>query len=149
MNPPSRVPYNDGLSLDLDHETPDNRSQDFDWAELERRLGEASSDEADLEKAGEILRLGFKWALEADCLSGKKFAKKFSRRMVALMWVIDPGYFSGEKLHPSLSQLARNMGIDKVVLSRNAASVTRTFGIKNRFQHAHGGKLKGGDDGTA
>jgi len=47
------------------------------------------------------------------------------RRLVAFVWAVAPAYFKGE---PSLSHLARRMGIHKVILSRHSAEVTTRRG---------------------
>jgi hypothetical protein len=61
-------------------------------------------------------------------------AERIGRRVIAAMWVINPGLFDGT---PSLTTLAKRIGMDHTGLSRLVAEVTRELGIKNRAQ-AHG-----------
>lgn len=60
--------------------------------------------------------------------------EKIGRRVVAMWWAVNPGYFDGS---PSLSSLAKRLGMDDSGLSRLTAELTRAFGVHNRAQ-AHG-----------
>ena len=91
--------------------------------------------ESDYLKLVKALRAIFRFILSAERgTKGEKLGKLASRRLLALLWVIDPAFFSDS---PSLSALAARVGVHKMSLSKHAAQVGKTFGVKNRFQHAH------------
>ena len=121
--------------FDEQHAPDDGEATDFDWSGLLARMGEGGDmEEADFARLGAALRSVFEWLIDGEDVIGKRFGQKATRKLVAMLWVIDPAYFGAS---PSLSQLARKMGVDKVVLSRPSAKVSRKFGVRNRFQTAH------------
>ena len=117
-----------------EHEdTLDARTYDFDWADLERRLGEAEEqlEDRDFAALGSALQSIIEWIIE-----GADFAKldadaHVGRRAIALS--LNPDYFEGVSLTP----LANRLGLHKAILSAQAAEARRKFRIKNRGQ-AHG-----------
>ena len=116
-------------------DTLDARTYDFDWADLERRLGEAEDqlEDRDFAALGSALQSIIEWIIE-----GADFAKldadaHVGRRAIALFWTLNPDYFEGV----SLTALANRLGLHKAILSAQAAEARRKFGIKNRGQ-AHG-----------
>ncbi len=99
--------------------------------------GEAPEADAPDERAAQLNRL-LEWFTTPAAL--RYFGPTFERRIVALMWTVNPAVFKGK----SLSMLARDMGITKQALSRYAAMASRVFGIRNRAQFAHGGRWRPG-----
>jgi hypothetical protein len=116
-------------------EAEDNRSTEFDWEGLSALLGESPDmSPGDYARATVVLQAVLKWLVQDERGKGRRFGTKALRRLVAFLWAVDPAYFKEE---PSLSELARKMGIHKVILSRHSAEVTKRFQVSNRFQHAH------------
>src|SRR5580700_10249963 len=82
---------------------------DFDLAEVERQLGEASDTEPDYEALGKIVQRLFKWVAAVEL--GKTNAEAMvGRRFLAMAWVTNPGLFKGS---PSASKLAECLGIKR------------------------------------
>lgn len=118
-------------------EPTEPHSADFDWDELEKRLGEheepAERQYADLSRA---LKEILDWILDIDL--GKDNADKIiGRRVIALAWVIDPSRFGGA----SVRKLSARLGFTAPVLSSITAEVSRKFRISNKFQ-SHDSKHK-------
>ena len=119
----------------------DDQSYDFDWPMLYERLGEAEDIAGD-EEARERLALALKTVLqfivEGCDLARPNAPDVICRRCIALLWTVSPAYFSDS---PSLTTLAKKLGITKAALSHYAAGSRREFGVRNRAQ-AHGSNFK-------
>src|SRR6266496_5402398 len=119
-----------------EHEdTLDARTYDFDWADLERRLGEAEEqlEDRDFAALGSALQSIIEWIIEGADFTKLDADAHVGRRAIALFWTLNPDYFDGV----SLTTLANRLGLHKAILSAQAAAARRKFGIKNRGQ-AHG-----------
>lgn len=113
---------------------------DFDWGELERLLGEAGNlQESDRELLGDVLHRIIAWMVASP--PGKIRLNPIGRKIVALAWVLNPGFFDGK----SLSQIARESGLDRRRLSDHAAEVSRHFKIRRHGQ-SHGWNFKPSDN---
>ena len=113
----------------------DARTYDFDWADLERRLGEAEEqlEDRDFAALGPALESIIEWIIEGADFTKLDANAHVGRRAIALFWALNPDYFEGV----SLTALANRLGLHKAILSAQAAGARRKFGIKNRGQ-AHG-----------
>ncbi len=113
----------------------DARTSDFDWADLERRLGEAGEqlEDRDFAALGSALQSIIEWIIEGADFTKLDADAHVGRRAIALFWTLNPDYFDGV----SLTTLANRLGLHKAILSAQAAEARRKFGIKNRGQ-AHG-----------
>src|SRR5688572_14132600 len=89
--------------------------QEFDWPGLYGLLGEAQEDlgERDYESLKAALGVLCQWVLDTD-LNRPGFEATVGRRLVGLLWTINPAYFEGS---PSLSQLAKQFHVHKSTLS--------------------------------
>ena len=119
-----------------EHEdTLDARTYHFDWADLERRLGEAEEqlEDRDFAALGSALQSIIEWIIEGADFTKLDADAHVGRRAIALFWTLNPDYFEGV----SLTTLANRLGLHKAILSAQAAEAYRKFGIKNRGQ-AHG-----------
>src|SRR5881296_960486 len=119
-----------------EHEdTLDARTYDFDWADLEPRLGEAEEEleDRDFAALGSALQSIIEWIIEGADFTKLDADAHVGRRAIALFWTLNPDYFEGV----SLTALANRLGLHKAILSAQAAEARRKFGIKNRGQ-AHG-----------
>jgi hypothetical protein len=116
-----------------------NQTTDFDWDRLYELLGEAEQEveERDYDKLTFAIRRLLEFML-ADDLRHPKAERNIVRRVVALAWTLNPGYFEGS---PSLTEVAHMMGLNKVTLSEHTAEVRRVFGVRNRAQ-SHGWNFK-------
>ena len=111
---------------------------DFDLAEVERRLGEASDTRPDYDALGKIVQRLFKWVTAIEL--GKPNAEiMVGRRFLAMAWVTNPNLFEGS---PSASKLAECLGITrKADFWELTGEVSRILGITNRSQK-HGWNRK-------
>ena len=116
-------------------DTSDARTYDFDWAALERRLGEAEEqlEDRDFAAVGSALQSIIEWIVQRADFSKLDVDAHVGRRAIALFWTLNPDYFEGV----SLTALANRLGLHKAILSAQAAEARRKFGIKDRG-HAHG-----------
>ncbi len=129
------------VSPDLD--PLDSHSADFDWGGLMQRLGEF--DDREIDRGAEAFRVLVTWLI-APGQRTRGTAKSIAQRTVVAGWVLSPALFEGS---PSLTRLAKQMGIHKVILSRHAAAFSKRFGIRNRAQRAHDwrpGRKGGGNE---
>lgn len=122
-------------------------STPFDYAEVEKRLGELPEDDPAVygsERMAHALRIILSWITRRGMFarrgvkSGGRWARAVGRRTIALAWVVDPSTFEGT---PSLSALEAQGEMPSKALSRYAAEATATFGIRNRIQK-HGWNRK-------
>jgi len=107
----------------------------FDWADLERRLGEAEKqlEDRDFATLGSALQSIIEWIIQEADFTKLDADAHVGRRAIALFWTLNPDYFEGV----FLTTLANRLGLHKAILSAQAAEARRKFGIKNRAQ-AHG-----------
>jgi hypothetical protein len=104
---------------------------DFDLAEVERRLGEASDTVPDYAELAKVVHRLLKWVAAIDL--GKPNAEAVvGRRFLAMAWVTNPELFEGS---PSASKLAESLGIKrKADFWELTGEVSRILGITNRSQ---------------
>ncbi|MGH7939879.1 MAG: hypothetical protein ACREFR_02255 [Limisphaerales bacterium] len=103
---------------------------DFDLAEVERRLGEAS-EEPDYESLGKLVHRLFRWVAGVE-IGRAKAEAMVGRRFLAMAWVTNPDLFSGS---PSASKLAETLGIRrKADFWELTGEASRALGITNRSQ---------------
>lgn len=115
---------------------------DFDWAALEEGLDAHQLQASEFERLGDALHTLLDWIIPRN-IAPATLEKVVARRAIALAWCISPAYFEGS---PSLTRLAAEIGVNKVLLSRHTADVRRRFGVSNRSQ-AHGWNFeRGGSD---
>src|SRR5579884_3318883 len=124
--------------------------EDFDWGDLERRLGEATTDESgelveltaeDFRRICKSLLALLGWAV-APTLRKRKTAKPsaiIARRVVAMAWVMCPELFSADgKQKRSLKEVADSLKLHKAVLSEETSEFSKQFKFRNQFQIGHG-----------
>lgn len=106
---------------------------DFDWEELERRLGEVKTESGmeDLKPIGKAIHKLLAWVVSGQLRQGDAGARRVARRMIALAWVIDPELFGTQT---SLADLARHLGIHKMLLSNHASEFSARFHVHNKQQ---------------
>jgi hypothetical protein len=107
----------------------DANGQGFDWQQLYQRLGEdASSAENDRKLAEAVVRL-----LEVLVSKTDKpmHPQSVGLRVIALAWVLNPGYFDGS---PSLRELAERCRVKPATLGRFTGEVSRFIRWRNRAQ---------------
>ena len=114
-------------------------SQDFEWNELERLLGEAETlTDEDREKLVHVFITIFQWAVEST--PRKIDLQRIGLKLTALAWVISPRYFHSS---PSARKLAQLAGVRKSKLSEACVAASKRFGLYNRPQrHGRGSKPK-------
>ena len=107
----------------------DAPDQGFDWDALYKRLGEDLRDGKVDERLEDLLiRLlqllvpEFRNRIQPDSVG---------LRLIALAWVLNPGYFDGA---PSLRELARRCGVSAVALARHTGRYSRLIRWRNRGQ---------------
>lgn len=117
---------------------------DFDLDAVEAAFGEQGLSSTDRDKLARALAFILDWLLKVD-LSRHDALKSIGRRAVAMAWVLDPERFKcGNKLQsPSLTSLARQLGMTAANLSPDAADFSRITSLSNRFQ-GHDWKNKKG-----
>lgn len=109
-------------------------SAEFDFEEVERALGEATSD---LEP-GDNARLGVALRRLAMFIlrpreRGQLCANEIGRRFAALAWLVDPGLVGGK----SLSKLAKELQSSLSAASRESVEARRTFNLPGNAFSAH------------
>ena len=68
--------------------------------------------------------------------NGNRFpSRSISMRVVAFAWALNPSLFGDDG--PSMSVITKRLGLNRRLLSRYAAEVSKLFAIRNRIQHAH------------
>ena len=84
-----------------EHEdTLDGRTYDLDWADLERRLGEAEEqlEDRDFAAHGSALQSIIEWIIEGADFTKLDADAHVGRRAIALFWTLNPDYFEGVSL---------------------------------------------------
>lgn len=108
----------------------DARNQDFEWDELLERLSEdARAEQTDKSLAQTVRRLI--QILVPVYEKRRLWAKSLGLRLIALAWVLDPGYFEGS---PSLAELARRANVTPAKLAHHAGRFSRLLGWRHRGQ---------------
>lgn len=115
------------------------QSADFDWPSLYEVLGEAQSElpERDYDALGKALHELIKWLTRGQ-IEEARYETVIGRRVIGLAWVMNPGFFDG---NPSLTKLAKALGMKAPDLCEHTTSVTKAFGLMNKAQ-AHGWNRK-------
>lgn len=107
--------------------------QDFDYEQVYRDLDaglEVDWQDDDLnEKLVQFARRILEYVVDTELAEGAD--RRIGRRLLTLAWVINPALFPGS---PSLTSLARSIGVDAGTLARLSSEASRTFGITNRAQ---------------
>jgi hypothetical protein len=130
----TRLSHNDECA----YEDADGASTDFDYAEVSRALGEIKHDIGP-ERFGELavgLRRLMDFLVRVD-FNREGFEKIITRRLLAVIWTINPGLLGGK----SLTQIAKTIGIPVKHLSVHSAAFSREFGVRNHAQ-SHGWNWK-------
>ena len=130
--------FNEALESDL-ADALDARREGFDFEEVDRRIAGIRADLGgdEFERLGTALNAIFTWVI-GDPKTPDRQERLVGRRFIALAWCLRPDFFSGT---PSLSEIARRLGCNKVTLSVHSAQASRDFSIRNRAQ-SHGWNFK-------
>lgn len=142
--------YNDRI---LRQELTEHRGDgEFDWDELDRRLGELRETGIDEAFDGqEAMRFAFAlhtildWLIvEPENLSRKHGLRSIGKRAISMAWVLNPKRFGDDA---SLRTLAKNLGFDAANISPLTAEFSRVFNVFNKFQkHDWRKETKHGND---
>lgn len=125
--------FNEEFGPEDHHGDPvDSRTVGFDYPDEGDPEPGDSHDYALMANA--IARL-FGGLVDGDVAKG--FDQTVGRRVIAMIWVVNPELFAMDEA-PSLAQLAARLGISRAALSAYAAQFSRQFGLRNRSQAAHG-----------
>lgn len=112
-------------------------SYDFDWALLEERLGETSSEAVRSEVQQKLaLALGsiLDWLMAIRPLKRRWALRSIGLRTVAMAWVVNPERLNGD----SIRSVAKQLGFTAANISPLTADFSRKFGgITNGFQNKH------------
>lgn len=108
----------------------DARDQGFDWQGLYRQLSEDAQDEHNDKRSSEaVVRL---LALLLPRLSSRRIQpESIGLRLIALAWVLNPGYFEGS---PSVARLAKRCGVRAAALANFTGYYSRLLAWRNRGQ---------------
>jgi hypothetical protein len=108
----------------------DAPDQDFDWDKLYEHLNEGvKGPQTDPELAQAVVRL---LHLLLPPKTGQRLqAKSLGLRLIALAWLLNPGYFEGS---PSLRTLAKRCGIRLASLANYTGHYSRLLRWRNRAQ---------------
>ncbi|MBN9690698.1 MAG: hypothetical protein J0M24_10705 [Verrucomicrobia bacterium] len=114
-------------------------SEGFDWAELERLMGEDELEPIEYQRLAFALGRILRWVILGNAAgrsagnSGRSKDRRhvIADRVLALAWTINPEIFDGR---PSLRTLAKRYGVHMSVASRTARRATADFGLQNREQ---------------
>jgi len=104
---------------------------DFDWATVYSDLDGADPEEteANYKRMGQALQSILDWVLSVD-LTSPTACKLIGRRVLALVWSLDPSRFQDA----SVRKLAEQIGVAAPALSKIAANASRDFHITNAFK---------------
>lgn len=120
----------------------DAPDQDFDWEQLYERLSEdATNGENDPRLSETVVRLLQMLLPPLSPLPRRIQLESIGMRLIALAWVLNPGYFEGS---PSISKIARRCGVRFAALANYTGYYSRLLGWRNRGQrHAWNWLQKG------
>lgn len=125
--------FNEELGPENHHGDPlDTRTVDFDYPDGGEPEPAAGPDYAALANAISRIFGGL-----VDGEMGQDFDRTVGRRVIALVWVVNPTLFAMDE-DPSLAHIASRLGISRAALSAYAAKFSREFGLRNRSQAVHG-----------
>ncbi|MCL4181136.1 MAG: hypothetical protein KJ072_25750 [Verrucomicrobia bacterium] len=107
----------------------DAQEQDFDWRKLYQQLSEDAADGDQDKRLAETVTRLLQMLVP---LSNRRIRiESIGLNLVALAWVLNPGYFDGA---PSLRQLAKRCGVEPAALARHTAHYSRLIRWRNRGQ---------------
>lgn len=107
----------------------DSQSCDFDYEELYARLdADAQDEQNDPDLAGVVIRL-LHMLLPAPGQSLRP--ERVGLRVIALAWVLSPGYFDSS---PPLVELAQQCDVSPTTLGELTGEFSRLIGWRNRAQ---------------
>ena len=107
----------------------DAPDQDFDWEQLYERLNEDATNGKNDPKLSETVVRLLQLLLPP---SGRRIQpESLGMRLIALAWVLSPGYFEG---NPSIRKLARRCGVRIAALANYTGFYSRLLGWRNRGQ---------------
>jgi AraC-like DNA-binding protein len=107
----------------------DAQHQGFDWEQLYERLSEDVADADSYQRLAEAVTRLLQMLLP---LAHRQIRPEvIGLRLIALAWVLNPGYFAGA---PSLRQLARRCGVKPSALARYTGQSSRFIRWRNRGQ---------------
>ena len=110
----------------------DAPDQDFDWEQLYERLNEdASSGKNDPRLSETVVRLLQMLLPSLSPLPRRIQLESLGMRLIALAWVLNPGYFEGS---PSIRKIARRCGVRFAALANYTGYYSRLLGWRNRGQ---------------
>ena len=105
------------------------KTTDFDWQQVYSHLDEeASETEIGKQTIEGVVRL---LKLLVATSRTKIKPDHIGLRVIALAWLLNPGYFTGS---PSLRQLARRCGVNHTKLAELTGHFSRVIGWRNRAQ---------------
>jgi hypothetical protein len=111
-------------------------SYQFDYEEVDRRLGNVPERDARAElraELGSAISLLLEKLAEGTIHPGGEAVA--GRRLIGLLWAMRPDKFGGK----SMAQVAQEMNVPVRTMQHYAGLATRTFGVRNRGQaHGHG-----------
>ena len=123
-----KQPFDEGR-MAKNRDPLDAPNQDFDWERLYQRLSEdvreGDNDKRLAEAVTRLLQM-----LVPPVQRGIRI-EAMGLRLVALAWVLNPGYFTGA---PSLRQLARRCGVTPAALARYTGQYSRLIRWRHRGQ---------------
>ena len=126
--------YNDKI---LTQELTEHRNDgEFDWEELELRLGEFHQANGSV-TAEESKRLAFALSIILDWLICENLTRKhglrtIGKRAVSMAWVLNPKRFGEDA---SLHSLAKELGFKAANISPLTAEFSRLFSVFNKYQN--------------
>ncbi len=124
MNQPFNEAYRSAAQDPLN--APD---QDFDWQGLYQRLNEDAASGANDHQLSQVVIRLLQMLLP---LSGRRIQpESLGMRLIALAWVLSPGYFEGT---PSIRKLARRCGVRFAALANYTGYYSRLLRWRNRGQ---------------
>jgi len=104
--------------------------QDFDWKRLYERLSEdAETGDNDPKLSETVVRI--LQMLLPPLTNHRIQPQSLGMRLIALAWVLSPGYFEGS---PSITKLARRCGVRIAALANYTGYYSRLLGWRNRGQ---------------
>jgi hypothetical protein len=116
----------------------------FPYEQIDRNLGAEPDPEPDdaehMARLVQAIKAIFAFIIPPDIDArhanqyGRRYDQIAGRRALMLAWVIDPGFIPGS---PSLTKLAKKIGVTAPILSAMSTEASATFGgIRNRAQRS-------------
>lgn len=107
----------------------DAPDQDFDWDKVYAALDETTSEPDAEALLGEVVTRLLQLLVPTE--RRRIYARSLGLRLLALAWVLNPGYFEGS---PSLRELARRANVTPAKLARHTARFSHLLRWRNRAQ---------------